>query len=231
MRERPLRAYAHEVRAILEGRQTQLRRVVKLPHANPLGQWEPFLFGGQGCRDSKGREISGQMTMSHSRTGEVIGCPYGVPGDLLWVRETTHRRPMLNLLTGEPLAPKYDGGAYSADDEDVLTPDEFDIRWWYPRKVCPAIHMPRWASRITLEVTGVRVERLQDISEADAVAEGCPCYVCGAPMDGRSESDCHCFHATAKPSDFRVLWESINGPGSWGANPWVRVVEFRRVQP
>jgi hypothetical protein len=89
--------------------------------------------------------------------------------------------------------------------------------------------MPRAASRITLEVTGVRVERVQDISEADATAEGTPCYVCDRPMDGRSEDDCHCFHRRAAASDYRMLWESINGAGSWDANPWVWVIEFRRL--
>jgi hypothetical protein len=85
--------------------------------------------------------------------------------------------------------------------------------------------------RIELDVTGVRVERLQAISDADAAAEGCPCYVCGRTMDGRSEDDCHCFHRKADARDYRDLWESINGDGSWDANPWVWVVEFRRVQP
>ncbi len=77
----------------------------------------------------------------------------------------------------------------------------------------------------------MRVERLQDISEADAQAEGCPCYVCGRTMDGLSEDDCHCFHRKAGASDYRTLWEQINGPGSWDANPWVWVVEFRRITP
>lgn len=90
--------------------------------------------------------------------------------------------------------------------------------------------MPRAASRITLEVTGVRVERLQDISDADARAEGTPCYVCRGALDGLSEDDCHCFHRKATASDYRALWESINGPGSWEANPWVWVVEFRMVK-
>jgi hypothetical protein len=89
------------------------------------------------------------------------------------------------------------------------------------RKWRPSIHMPRWASRITLEVTGVRVERLQDISEADAREEGCLPVVHG---DGAV--DC----GTRKTA-FRALWDSINGPDSWGANPFVWVVEFRRVHP
>jgi hypothetical protein len=211
MKERPILFSAPMVRAILAGTKTQTRRAVK---GWPLEWLQPGMF-----------------TPEYVANPGNHACPYGQPGDRLWVRETTHRRPMLNLLSGAPLAPEYDGGAYSASGEDVLTPEGFDIGWWYSRKACPSIHMPRWASRILLEVTGVRVERLQDISEADAQAEGCPCYVCGVPMDGRSEKDCHCFHAKAKPSDFRALWESINGADSWAANPWVWVVSFRRVKP
>lgn len=83
----------------------------------------------------------------------------------------------------------------------------------------PSIHMPRWASRITLEVTGVRVERLQDISEADAIAEGAPWAACGAPQEGSHKAG------------FAQLWESINGSNSWSTNPWVWVIEFKRVTP
>jgi len=87
-----------------------------------------------------------------------------------------------------------------------------------PERSVPSIHMPRWASRITLEVTGVRVERLQDISEADAMAEGAPWAACGSPQEG------------SQKAGYARLWESINGPGSWDANPWVWVVEFKRVE-
>ncbi len=97
----------------------------------------------------------------------------------------------------------------------------------------PSIHMPRWASRITLEVTGVRVERLQDISEEDAIAEGVECW------EERGYDDAQDFYRnyhtggdlfTAKAS-YRTLWESINGPGSWERNDWVWVIEFKRIEP
>ena len=88
----------------------------------------------------------------------------------------------------------------------------------------PSIYMPRWASRITLEVTGVRVERLQDISEADAIAEGCS-LECMTPTGDDSGSAIH------GPGGYIALWESINGPGSWDVNPWLWVVEFKRVTP
>lgn len=202
-KERPILFSAPMVRAIIEGRKTQTRRVVK---PDPASDINPILVDG-----------AWQWATRESRRA----CPYGEPGDRLWVRETTHRRPMLHLLTGEPLAPKYDGGAYSADDEDVLTPEGFDIGWWYSRKVCPAIHMPRLASRIDLEVTGVRVERLQDISNDDARAEGIlPEYAESCIDHG------HPFNAIPR---FQLLWESSNGAGSWDANPWVWVVEFRKA--
>jgi hypothetical protein len=127
---------------------------------------------------------------------------------------------MLHLLTGEPLDPKYDGGAYTADDEPVLNPEGFDFAWWYSRKSCPAIHMPRWASRITLEVTGVRVERLQDITPADCVEEGYQ-----SPPGTRYAQE-----ELAALDWYKDLWEHINGDGAWGINPWVWVVDFHRLE-
>jgi hypothetical protein len=111
--------------------------------------------------------------------------------------------------------------SYRADPGSEMEID--GMRWRSP------IHMPRQASRILLEVTDVRVERLQAISDADAVAEGTPCYVCGGPMDGSSEDDCHCFHRKASALDYRGLWEHIHGSGSWDANPFVWAITFRRL--
>lgn len=141
-------------------------------------------------------------------------CPFGHSGDRLWVRETwacldSHTRPGSRL-------------AYRAN-----TPDGERVRVDAPWR--PSIYMPRWASRITLEITGVRVERLQAISEADAQAEGCTQnhngYFWGGPHAeyGRKQMP------TAKAA-FADLWDSINGPGSWDANPWVWCVEFRRLE-
>lgn len=206
MRERPILFSGPMVRAILAGNKTQTRRIAKE-------------FAGRDDLDAILRRFPNQN-----------GCPYGQPGDRLWVRESTHRRPMFNLLTGEPLADKYDGGAYTADGTDVLTPDGFDLAWWYSRKSCPSIHMPRFACRLVLEVTGVRVERLQAISDSDCWAEGIE--ECDGALDeveicrlaktmGRTFED-------PQPS-YAALWEQINGRSSWDANPWVWVVEFRRA--
>ncbi|BEG78426.1 ASCH domain-containing protein [Achromobacter xylosoxidans] len=208
MRERPVLFNGAMVRAILAGNKTQTRRVVK--------PWVPRLG-----IDAVPADVSYLPDFTCYRAT----CPYGQPGDRLWVRESTHRRPMLNLLTGEPLADEYDGGAYTADGADVLTPKGFDLAWWYSRKSCPSIHMPRFACRLLLEVTGVRVERLQDISEADAQGEGCA----PAWLDADDNQTVHAHRQPTYRQGFARLWREINGPSSWDANPWVWVVEFCRA--
>ena len=243
MKERPFNAKPHELRSLLDGTKTQYRRLVKLPHQNPLGCWEVMPWGGpNGGRTCDGDTVPFQNAIGHSRTGEVIGCPYGQPGDRQWVREgwadltATHGR---RWETRNPLTGLYDRGVvpfawYRADGEQ---PDLGDFGSETPmsERWRPSISMPRWASRITLEITGVRVERLQDISEADAIAEGIesaghlfgykqwrdytPGYVGGlGEPDGWGTAT----------SSYRSLWESINGSGSWEENPWVWVVEFKK---
>jgi hypothetical protein len=197
------------VRAILEGRKTQTRRIVK-PSAHVSINDGGIAYWG-----------------SH--------CPYGQPGDRLWVRETW--RPMGDLARlAVHIGCDPDGVvAYKADD------DGSNVLPWRP-----AIHMPRWASRLTLEITNVRVERLQDISEEDAQAEGVKTV-----WTGRSELPCggvanaefinyeppagcelkDIVQAQTFRNRFAQLWDSINGVGSWDANPWVWVVEFKVVQP
>jgi hypothetical protein len=127
-----------------------------------------------------------------------VKCPYGLPGDRLWVRETWGPR----ITNGEP-DPRQQYVKYRADDVDDSPCDENDWHEWEDRWR-PSIHMPRWASRITLEVTGVRIERLQDISEADARAEG-----------------------VVDTLAFEELWDSINGSGAWDANPWCWCISFK----
>jgi hypothetical protein len=228
-KERPILFSAPMVRALLDGSKTQTRRIVKLPHANALGQWEPTMIGGEnGGRTAAGVVIPAQGAIWHTRTGDCLACPYGQPGDRLWVRETWRGVVPINA----PDAPaEYAVARYIPDQENCRRIEYAATQARDGEPWRPSIHMPRWASRILLEIVSVRVERLQDISGADARAEGCPCYVCGRSMDGRSEDDCHCFHRQADASDYRTLWESINGAGSWAANPWVWVVEFKRVTP
>lgn len=196
------------VRALLAGTKTQTRRVVKLPHENPLGQWEPTVFGGpNGGRTKDGETIPLQGGIWHTRTGDHLGCPYGQPGDRLWVREAWR------ILGDSP----YDTlDMFDRDDVQYRADDDQS----YIDKYRPSSRMPRRFSRITLEVTGVRVERLQDISIADAMAEG----VVETNANLRGLEPCMEWRYA-----YEDLWRQINGPGSWGANPWVWVIEFRRT--
>lgn len=194
MRERGILMTATNVRSILAGTKTQTRRVVKCQHSGL-----PHMVGNSVAFLDNGR-----------RTGPDQRCPYGTPGDWLWVRET-----WMDLRgTGiEPFTAAPTHYAYGADTLPGSYGDE--CRKQYGLKWRPSIHMPRLASRITLEITDVRVERLQEISEADAIAEG----IIGIYA-----------HARTNPRGaYRALWESINGPGSWDANPWVWALTFRRI--
>lgn len=189
MRERPILMSAPMVRAILEGRKTQTRRVVK-------DQGLPCVTDAQWA----------------DRIRRCCRCPYGQPGDRLWVRETL-KASHLGLTYAADDASAQGACADILNERYARTPP-FELE---PRCI-PAIHMPRWASRILLEVTDVRVQRLQAISAGDAVAEG-------IDLD---------FHDSWHPSNqvgaYRRLWESINGPGSWDANPWVWAITFRRLE-
>jgi len=183
MTERGMIFNAPMVRAILDGSKTQTRRIMKLqPHAGV----RPSVFVKSGFEDAHGNELV---------------CPFGQPGDRIWVRETFAS----GLSTKSTLA-------YRATHKREDLEDGFydTIKW------TPSIHMPRWASRITLEITDVRVERLNSISDTDANAEG-------VSADRLSPAR----------YVFGSLWQSIYGadnPQSWQANPWVWVIEFRRVE-
>jgi len=197
MTERPILFSGEMVRAILDGRKTQTRRVVKLPHNNPLGAWEPTVVGGKGvCYDkAMTRPAPEEAAIWHTRTGDCLGCPYGQPGDRLWVRETFVGAGNLGVL-------------YAADCPRG-TESGVEGGWR------PSIFMPRWASRLTLEITEVRVQRVQEISRGDAMEEGCPF---ANMADGPDPRDW-----------FRDLWDSLNakrGHG-WDTNPWVWAITFR----
>lgn len=214
-RERPILFNGAMVRAILEGRKTQTRRIVKLPHENPLGQWEPSTIGGPGLYDREGRQALQQECLWHTRTGDTLVCPQGVPGDRLWVRETWCD------LGPNGVSYRADGPLGSSRGCVVSDPmckgaAECECCWR------PSIHMPRWACRLRLLITGVRVERLQDISADDAEAEGSQDF-----WGKKSPWPGVC--APVAVHGFASLWEVVNGPGSWAANPWVWVVEFERT--
>lgn len=189
MKERPILFSGPMVRAILEGRKTQTRRVVKPQPSEPV-TW--------GCIGGKGFGfIAGD---------EMLRCPYGVPGDRLWVRESFSYDARWRYEWWQETGERPDIW-YWADGNPT------DGDWTKPK---PSIHMPRSASRITLEVKSVRVERLQDITPEDAEAEGIDEFMREKKLGG--------YYTTA----FSRLWESINGPGSWEQNPWVWVIEFSK---
>lgn len=206
MRERPILLNAEMVRAVLDGRKTQTSRMLTprqlkmIDAAASIGECYPLESGHQH-----------ENSQSYYREW----CPFGAVGDRLWVRESFYEH---GCWQGGGYDPE---DSYFVSDKQVLYPADGIKRpserkrddFWRSR---PSIHMPRWASRITLEITGVRVERLQDISEEDAKAEGAPteCCVIG---------DKHFL-------GFRSLWRSIYGEESWQANAWVWVIEFKRVE-
>ena len=215
IKERPILFSAPMVRAILEGRKTVTRREVKKQAALDClaAGFEPAFMALPGNADL---------------------CPYGQPGDRLWVRET-----FIDLRgTGVEHRPDPDGPlqryAYAADCRPGSHSDE--ARKDFGLKYKPSIHMPRAACRILLEMTGVRVERLQDITEKQALAEGivgvpfrpddgwpiCTGYLVG-PDDGKTGLQ------TTAAKAFAGLWDSVGG--NWNASPWVWVVEFKRVTP
>ena len=192
MTERPILFSAPMVRALLAGTKTQTRRVAKHPLAQNLSYIVDIGKGWFGDEE-----------------GEVqIRCPYGQPGDRLWVRETWAAPHSEDARPPRAIQCDQMRIHYAASE------DRGGLLWRH------RIHMPRWASRITLEVTGVRVERLQDISEADAMAEGVHYSLLEKIQAGQDRWARHAY---------KKLWESIHGPGSWDLNPWVWVVEFKGV--
>ncbi len=219
-KERPILFSAPMVRAILEGRKTVTRREVKKPAALDClaAGFEPAFLALPGNADR---------------------CPYGKPGDRLWVRETwgviSHDFDEHgNMVDWKPDRPaskiremRFGRGYYSghviyrADGESVWAGDDDgggdDRSAWKP-----SIHMPRIACRILLEITDVRVERLQDISKEQALAEGVMSCEQDIDPDGNGYEPLELFGG---------LWTMINGDGSWQSNPWVWVVEFKRVTP
>ena len=227
MKERPILFSAPMVRALLDGSKMQTRRVVKLPHANPLGQWEPTTWGGaNGGRTEAGATVPEQGAIWHTRTGDTLTCPYGQPGDRLWVRETWADLAVLSDGNYERQAIyRADDIELYGDEDEPVNVNAPDMRWR------PSIHMPRWASRILLEVVSVRVERLNAISADDCDAEGIG--QCDGLGTNAEILDLARRMGTFADETLRyaTLWEQINGAGSWDANPWVWVVEFKQVTP
>jgi len=188
MKEHPILFSGPMVRAILDGRKTQTRRVVN-PQPKVVHDFYP-----DGTLE----------TERLFRNGGRIRCPYGVRGDRLWVRETWADVSALRFAQHDfP-----NGVSYKAD----CNADSLELAKHYGARWTPSIHMPRWASRITLEVVDLAVQPLQTISKQDAIAEGVSEW----------EDD--------PKGAFRALWDSINADRApWDSNPWVWAVTFRRV--
>lgn len=217
MKERPILFSGPMVCALLAGTKTQTRRVVKVGFCGFDGK----RMSADHDSDLFRRETDGALCLQVSPNEfKVLMCPYGQPGDRLWVREAWSA----NTAHPELLVPGESGGhlrnpliTYLADGAARQCHEKlFNVAFGKGR---PSIHMPRWASRLTLEITDVRVERLRDISDADIQREG---VLWGDYEDQHSER-------MEQREAFEALWESINGSGSWEANPWVWVVEFKRL--
>lgn len=213
IKERQILFSAPMVRALLNGRKRQTRRALK-----PDGKL--------------------RIDVVTPSDGGPPLCPYGQPSDRLWVRETFfawgrwetrfsakkgrdewHFVDMTLECENSYIfdADKPDNALRNIGNRSDKTPN-----WWKR----PAIFMPRAASRINLEITSVRMERLQDISEADAVAEG----IHQQPTTGWFSVPGINGAGTTARAAYALLWKSINGPGSWEANPWVWVVEFSKIK-
>ncbi|NHZ94590.1 hypothetical protein [Massilia sp. CCM 8734] len=210
MKERPILMNAPMVRALLDGSKTQTRRIMKpqLVYGDVCGLFPSWYL------PNKAR--TGGTLYPNGKDTILAMCPYGDPGDQLWVRETF-----------QPLFA--DGREHGADAPDWETGEGYTVTYPATDAVVewidgddnitsgckPSIHMPRWASRIQLEIVSVRVERLNDCSEADAKEEGInPATCVHEYYDG-----------------YAKLWNEINGAGSWESNPWVWVIELQRIKP
>lgn len=232
IKERPILFSAPMVRAILAGEKTVTRRALNATAVRDIGY---------GARLSECYDLPTSGPIDENSLSYIIDfCPYGQPGDRLWVRES-----FWHAGAWVPTYPEDDSGEWSGTRRvhyraDGAPPNEPNHHYpnnlrngaysaadpakiWRTR---PSIHMPRWASRILLEITSVRVERLQTITDEQCVAEGCGV---GAAAIG--------VKLTVPPGAslprtmFAELWKSINGASAWDANPWVWVVEFKRVTP
>ncbi|MEA4465557.1 hypothetical protein VBR84_14785 [Klebsiella pneumoniae] len=201
MKERGMIFNGEMVRALLSGRKTQTRRIIKdcTVGRDQISKFIQIEKKFIGCYPEDVPELIREC------------CPYGIPGDRIWVREAfrVHSRAtdVATLV-------------YKASERNSWTEQTRRVpvavcnKPATPEKWTPSLHMPRWASRILLEITGVRVERLRSMSQDDARAEGV--IAASGPMEAGLA--------------FRELWDSIYGEESWKANPWVWVIEFKRVE-
>jgi hypothetical protein len=207
MKHHPILFSTEMVRAIQEGTKTQTRRVVK-PQPDVIEN---------GFVLTEREDVGSKCFIYNDRSdGDLkeLFCPYGKPGDVLWVREKW--RPLVDCKTGE-----------KSFDFYAEMPDDFHKQ--YPRKWKPSIHMPKDSARIWLLITHIRLERLQTISEDDAIAEGIA-EIHPAPFIIRWKDYLSTSLLDSPYWSFYSLWCKINGIESWKSNPWVWVVEFEKIE-
>lgn len=215
MTERGMIFNGEMVRAILDGRKTQTRRIMA---PQPADDIERCIFPNP--------EVIGWKSSLRHKYGSTTAhfCPYGKPGDRIWVREAfrVHSR-------ATDVAPL----VYKASERNSWTEQTLRVpvavcnKPATPEKWTPSLHMPRWASRILLEITDVRVERLNSIHDVDAMREGIQNLTTCSHADFGIPGVVNAQHPVRA---FQLLWESIYGADSWRANPWVWVIEFKRVE-
>lgn len=227
MKERPILFKPKMVEAILAGGKTMTRRILKLKGLNGHEVKSIQKDGsGKGWVAWSPREVSAEETAMLYPGEEGFKCPYGQPGDVLWVRETWQ---YVDIGPGD----ENNGYVYKASENGIAW-EENDESW----KWRPSLFMPRSACRLRLEITNIKVERLQDISKADAIAEGIESWVenriaskptrykCYVDLDSPKDPATYC----GNPIDsFQSLWFKINGKESWDANPWLWVIEFKPI--
>ena len=225
MKERPLILSAPMVRAVLNRTKSQTRRIIK---GLPLGV--------ESVSHVPGQDKPGEWTVvSSSFPRYAMTCPFGEVGDRLWVREAWRLEQELNPYSGTKAMNLW----HQDENRDFPIPVQYEadgarIGYWAELgelgRYRHARYMPRWASRLLLEITDVRVQRLANISESDAIAEGIERarhvmwrdYLINNPAEGA-------FHTPT--ASFKSLWESIHGPHSWLENPWVFALSFKVVTP
>lgn len=218
--ERPISFNSEMVKAILEGRKTQTRRPIKpQPYES---EYNPGVFHVN--NGNRGKDF---VSMQVSIDWFLDKCPYGKIGNRLWVKEPLIMDYLPNLFTGEPTNATVIKYAASPDKDNLVNEHGFDLCWVWKSKTLDSHFMPRWASRITLEITNIRVERVQDITEEDAIKEGVLPHYHSASKCERL-GDCKCGHIAG----FRSIWDSIYSKKGYGwlKNPWVWVVEFKVVK-
>lgn len=229
MSERAIVCAAWEVRAFLVGTKTQLRRPVRWPLLSLSDGTKRRIF-----TEDDAEVVRGLIAHPVRQPLQRVRCPLGGVGGRLWVQETWWQPPRVTARMLREGADTWPEVAYDATETDAGRVRWRELRW----RRRSASSMPRWASRITLEVVDVRAQRVQEISREDAIAEGARCWICGENNNGYSENDCACFHTTANARDsFAVEWDErydLKREGkrmAWSSNPWVWARTVRVVKP